>query len=94
MFFPVFCLPCFVVIVCWCWMHSFVVLVTCLPCPIPSVGFDGNMICFIDTVVQRNGYRMDRVVNLAIGVGMCFVLANVGHGAYQLANGTGRKEGF
>lgn len=36
----------------------------------------------------------DRVVNLAIGIGMCVLLAGVGRGAYQLVHGTGRKEGF
>ncbi|CDF32851.1 unnamed protein product [Chondrus crispus] len=38
--------------------------------------------------------RYDRAINLAFGLGMCFVLANVGHGAYQLANGVGKKDGF
>lgn len=39
-------------------------------------------------------HSYDRAINLAFGLGMCFVLANVGHGAYQLANGVGKKDGF
>ena len=34
------------------------------------------------------------MVNLAIGVGMCFVLLNVGKGVHELAYGYNRKEGF
>ncbi|PXF49169.1 hypothetical protein BWQ96_00958 [Gracilariopsis chorda] len=38
--------------------------------------------------------RADRILNLAIGVGMCVVMFNVSRGVHQLANGYGRKEGF
>lgn len=37
---------------------------------------------------------MDRVVNLAIGIGMCVLLGSVSKGAYDLAHGRGKKEGF
>ncbi|CAN8062400.1 unnamed protein product [Agarophyton chilense] len=38
--------------------------------------------------------RADRMLNLAVGIGMCFVLFNTARGVHQLANGYGRKEGF
>ncbi|KAI0557625.1 hypothetical protein FGB62_281g026 [Gracilaria domingensis] len=38
--------------------------------------------------------RADRILNLAIGVGMCIIVFNTARGVHQLAHGYGRKEGF
>lgn len=37
---------------------------------------------------------MDRVVNLAIGVGMTVCVVTAGRGIHMMANGYGKKDGF
>ncbi len=38
--------------------------------------------------------RADKAVNIAMGLGVAFLLVTTGSGVHQLANGYGKKEGF
>lgn len=38
--------------------------------------------------------RADKFINLGMGLGVLFLMGNVGMGVHKLANGYGKKDGF